>query len=77
MNPKKVENTGSDVIKIPNIAFPVYTSGYYGQTAGDMNKSHKQTFPQVGVGLCDEPKTRARSPWQEASSRHRYPVFKE
>ena len=32
--------TGNGALKIPNIAFPVCISGYYGQTVGDMNKSH-------------------------------------
>ena len=52
---KKFRKTGSEASKIQNIAFPVYTTGYYGQTVGDINKIHKIDYPQIGVGLSYEP----------------------
>ena len=32
---------------------PASSLGHYGQTVGDMNKSHYTDPPQVGVGLSD------------------------
>ena len=56
--PKIVLKTGNGTPKFPNIAFAVCISGYYGQTVGDMNKTHKMDPPQVGYGLSYEQKNR-------------------